>query len=95
MGPSGRSGAGSGLEGLERDLSGTRERLGATLEALRRELSPGRVAERAVSRTRESGVGAFGRNLAGTMRGRPVPVALLGIGLVWLALTDRRSAGRR
>jgi Protein of unknown function (DUF3618) len=93
--PSERSGEGSGLEEIERDLSGTRARLGVTLEALRRELSPGRVAERAVSRAKGSGVGEFGRNLAGTVRGHPVPVALLGLGLAWLVLSDRRGRDER
>ena len=95
MGPSERSTEGSGLEGIERDLSRTRARLGATLDALRRELAPGRVADLAVSRATGSGVGAFGRDLAGTVRDRPVPVALLAVGLAWLALADRRGARRR
>jgi Protein of unknown function (DUF3618) len=93
--PSERSTEGSEFEGLERDLSRTRARLGATLDALRRELAPGRVADLAVSRAKGSGVGAFGRNLAGAVHGHPVPVAFLGIGLAWLMLADRRGRGER
>jgi hypothetical protein len=47
-------------------------------------------------RRREGGGAEFGRNLAGTVRGNPVPVALLGIGLAWLMLADWRGPdGRR
>jgi Protein of unknown function (DUF3618) len=90
-----RSAAGSDVERIERDLSGTRARLDATVDALRRRLAPGEMADRAIAYARGSGGGAFGRNLAGTVRGRPVPVALLGAGIAWLMLADWRSGRRR
>ena len=83
------------MERIERDLSGTRARLDATIDALRRRLAPGEMADRAVAYARGSGGGAFGRNLAGTVRGPPVPVALLGVGLAWLMLADWRGRDER
>ena len=90
-----RGAEGSDVERIERDLSGTRARLGAIIDALRRRLAPGEVADRAIAYAKGSGGGAFGRNLAGTVRDRPVPVALLGAGIAWLMLTDWRSGRRR
>jgi hypothetical protein len=91
-----RSAKGAGLEEIERDLSGTRARLGATADALRRKLVPGAMADRAVSYAKGTGGAEFGRNLAGTVRGTPVPVVLLGVGLAWLMLADWRGRdGRR
>ena len=84
------------LEEIERDLSGTRARLGATADALRRKLAPGGMADRAISYAKGTGGAEFGRNFASTVRGTPVPVALLGIGLAWLMLADWRGRdGRR
>ena len=90
-----RSADGSGLEGIERDLSGTRARLGGTIDALRQKLAPGGMADRAISHARETGSAEFGRDLVSTVRGNPVPVALLGVGLAWLMLADWRGRGGR
>ena len=95
MSQSERSAEGSGVEEIERDLSGTRARLDTTIDALRRRLAPGEMADRAIAYAGGSGGGAFGRNLVGTVRGHPVPVALLGLGLAWLMLADRRGRGER
>jgi hypothetical protein len=90
-----RSAEGSGLEEIERDLSGTRARLGATIDVLRQKLAPGEMTDRAVAYAKGTGGGAFGRNLAGTVRGHPVPVALIAVGLAWLMLADRRGRDER
>jgi Protein of unknown function (DUF3618) len=90
-----RSAAGSGLEKIERDLSGTRARLDATIDALRQKLSPGEMVDRAISSAKETGGSAFGRNLVSTVRANPVPVALVGIGLAWLMLSDRGGRDER
>ena len=78
MNRDGRSAAGPDVERIERDLSETRARLDATVDALRRRLAPGEVADRAVAYARESGAGAFGRNLAGRVSGRPGTIARSG-----------------
>ena len=95
MSPSERRAEGPGLEEIERDLSGTRARLDATVDALRRKLSPGEMVDRAISSAKETGGGAFGRNLVGTVRGHPVPVALIAVGLAWLMLSDWRGRDER
>ena len=96
MSRSARSAGGSQLERIEHDLSGTRAHLDVTIDALRRKLAPGEMVDRAISSAKETGGGAFGRNLAGTVRGHPVPVALIGVGLAWLMLSDwRRRDARR
>src|SRR5436305_2044306 len=72
-----------------------KEGQGATIDARRRRLPPGEMADRPIADARGSGGGAFGRNRAGTVRGRPVPVALLGAGIAWLMLAGWRSRRRR
>ena len=95
MSPFERSAGGSQLEEIERDLSGTRARLDATVDALRRKLSPGEMVDRAIASAKETGGGAFGRNLVGTVRAHPVPVVLIGMGLAWLMLVDWRGRDER
>jgi hypothetical protein len=55
-----RGAEGSDVERIEHDLSGTRARLGATIDALRRRLAPGEVADRAIAYAKGSGGGAAG-----------------------------------
>jgi Protein of unknown function (DUF3618) len=90
-----RSAGGSQLERIEHDLSGTRARLDATIGALRQKLSPGEMVDQAISSVKETGGGAFGRNLVSTVRANPVPVALVAVGLAWLMLSDWRGRDER
>ncbi|MEO8715593.1 MAG: DUF3618 domain-containing protein [Acetobacteraceae bacterium] len=76
-------------DAIERDLNSTRARLDSRLSELASRLSPGQILDEGLDllRTRE-GVD-FTRNLSGAVRERPIPVALVGVGLAWLMATPR------
>ncbi|MEK0084440.1 DUF3618 domain-containing protein [Benzoatithermus flavus] len=76
---------------IERDLEHTRSRLDATIDALQQKLSPGQMVDEAFAWFREGGGAEFGRNLARTVRDHPMPVALIGVGLAWLAVSSARE----
>ncbi|MCB2054791.1 MAG: DUF3618 domain-containing protein [Geminicoccaceae bacterium] len=82
-------------EEIERDLASTRARMDRTLTDLEQKLSPGQLVDQTMAYLREGGYGenvkAFGTNLSRQMRDNPLPVALVGIGLTWLAMGQRQS----
>lgn len=69
---------------IQRELDATRREMSDTLHAIERELSSGQLMSRAFEMFR-SGPGRFSQNLSQTVVNNPVPVALIGIGLLWLA----------
>ena len=73
---------------IERDLASTRARLDERLDSLQERLSPGQMVDEAMGYLRRTGAtdqaGEFGRNMARTARDNPIPLALVGVGLVWL-----------
>ena len=75
-------------EHIESDLEHTRSRLDSRLTELGERLSPGQLLDEAMQYFRTSQGAAFASNLGETVRERPVPAALAGIGLAWLAATD-------
>ena len=77
-------------EQLEREAQATRARIEQTLAELRTRISPGQIVEEAVDYARDSGGGDFVRNLSRQVADNPVPVALMGAGLVWLMMAPRR-----
>jgi hypothetical protein len=79
---------------MEREVQQSRAELEETLEAIQERLSPGQMFEQAVDYMRSSNGNDFLRNLGTMVRDNPVPVALVGTGLVWLMLSSSRS-GRR
>ena len=88
---------------IEREVEGTRARLTGTIEELRDRVSPGQIFEQGVDWLRGSGGNEFLGNLGRALRDNPMPVALIGAGIAWLALSgdkgegrgDRRDADRR
>jgi hypothetical protein len=78
---------------IERDLARTRARLDATIDALQEKLSPGQMVDQAVSYLKDTGGGEFGRNLMVSVRDNPIPVALVGIGLAWLMVSNAARGG--
>jgi len=77
-------------EQIEDDIEHTRAELGETLDAIERRLSPSQLVDQATDFF-FSGPGEFGNNLARQIRENPIPVALIGIGLVWLMLSSQRQ----
>ena len=82
-------------EVIERDLQQTRSRLDSRLSELGKRLSPGQIVDEGLEllRTRE-GID-FTRNLGVAVRERPIPVALVGIGLAWLMSGARDPTAHR
>lgn len=85
-------------EEIRRDIEGTRADMHETVDALERKLSPGQIMDRAWDRAG----GASGSALSGAanvVRDHPVPLALMGLGVAWLAVerttgSDSRSGDR-
>ena len=76
---------------VERDVEDTRARLTGTLEQLRDRASPGQLFEQALDYAKRSGGTDFARNLAASVRDNPLPLLLIGAGVGWLMLSDRRG----
>jgi hypothetical protein len=79
---------------IENDITETRAELGEILDALERKLAPRHLLERGVDmlKNRMSGDDS---GLAGTLRGHPVPLALIGLGIGWMLMSasSRSQAG--
>lgn len=70
---------------IENDIEDTRRELDSTLDALEQKLSPGRLLDQALGMVREGS--ADGSNAAlNAVRNHPVPFAMMGLGLGWLAV---------
>ncbi len=80
---------------IERDLQTTRSRLDSRLSELAKRLSPGQMLDEGLDllKTRE-GID-FTRNLGSAARERPIPVALVSIGLAWLMSGARDPMAHR
>jgi ElaB/YqjD/DUF883 family membrane-anchored ribosome-binding protein len=78
---------------IENDIERTRAEVSSTIDAIQSKLTPGELMDQAIQYLRNSGGGDFGRNLGRTVRDNPVPVALIGVGIAWLAMggTRRRT----
>ena len=77
---------------IEEDITRTRARLSATVEALERELSPPRLIEKSVEMLRTSLEASPGPRRE-QVRAYAIPLALIATGLGWLFVL-RRSANR-
>jgi len=69
---------------IERALAETRARLDSHLDELTSRLSPGQLLDDGLDYLRRGQGAQFVRNLGCQLRDNPLPVALVGIGLVWL-----------
>ena len=83
---------------LEHEAEETRARLEQTLGELRARMSPGQLMDQATDYFRHNSGRAFVSNLRDEVVHNPVPVALIGAGIAWLALSGtmgrRRNGGR-
>jgi hypothetical protein len=68
---------------IQRDIERTRAEMSDTVDALERKLSPGELLDELWGRV---GGGQTGANVGETIRDHPVPLALMGLGLGWLAI---------
>jgi hypothetical protein len=84
-------------ERLEREAEHTRAELEQTLGELRARMSPGQLMNQAGDYFRSSSGRAYLHNLREEVIHNPVPIALVGAGIAWLALSGvigRRGNGR-
>ena len=83
---------------LERETEATRAQLEQTLGELRARMSPGQLVDQATDYFRNSNGRVFLNNLRDEVVYNPLPVALIGAGIAWLALSGamgkRRGNGR-
>ena len=80
-------------ERLERETERTRAEVEHTLAELRGRMSPGQIAERATDYLRGSDGRALVHNLRRQVVENPLPAALIGAGIAWLAIST--TIGRR
>jgi hypothetical protein len=79
------------LNELTAEIEKTRAHLEDTLDALQQRVSPDRMVEQFSEflTPARDGTSRFARNLGRAVQDNPVPAALVGIGLGWLALSGR------
>jgi hypothetical protein len=94
---------------IRADIARTRERLGATVEALGAQLNPSNLKQRVKDSVREATIGKVqhmasntteritetGRGLAQVIRDNPLPAAVAAAGLGWLILSSRDQRDTR
>src|SRR3954452_4561438 len=94
-------------ERIVTEIEITRVDMGATIDEIGHRLQPQTIADEARDKIREATVGRVerivddagqtatqtGNNLVSTIRQNPVPAALAGIGIGWLAMRMRSSSG--
>ena len=78
---------------IEREVEDTRARLAGTLGEIRDRASPGQLFEQVLDYAKQSGGADFARNLGASVRDNPMPLLLIGAGIGWLMLSDRREGG--
>lgn len=71
---------------LEREAEMTRARIADTAEELRARMTPGQMIDELTSSLRTGDGAAAINNLKTQVRDNPLPLALVGVGLAWLAL---------
>ncbi len=79
---------------VEREAAEERSRLAETARALKRKLSIGSIIDEIVGAGSRHGA-QIGRTVGHTVRKHPVPMTLIGAGLVWLLVSGTRSEGER
>lgn len=79
---------------IERELAETRARLDTHLEELTGRLSPGQLLDDGLNSLRRGQGAEFARNLGAELRDNSLPVALTGVGLVWLMATSALTWNR-
>jgi Protein of unknown function (DUF3618) len=77
---------------LEREAELVRYQLSETLEELRGRMTPGRVVDQMIDYTRDGPAAEFLRNLGRDVRDNPMPLVLIGIGIVWLLVASNRAS---
>lgn len=75
-------------ETLEREIDQQRNSINHIVDSLEKRFTPGQLFDQAMAYTRSNG-GEFFQNLGNVVKNNPMPVVLAGIGLAWLAASDK------
>ncbi|QKT03999.1 DUF3618 domain-containing protein [Ectothiorhodospiraceae bacterium 2226] len=86
------NGNGRSAAEIEAEISHTRAEMHETLDAIQRKLSPGQVLDEALHYLRD-GPGDYFTQLGESVKRNPLPVAMLGLSMGWLALASRADQG--
>jgi hypothetical protein len=81
----------SSSERLEREVEQCRAQISGSLDELRARMTPGQVIDQLVGYARDASGGMFFRNLQRQVVDNPIPAAMIGVGLAWLAVATRRN----
>lgn len=76
-------------EDLEREIDAKRASISNLVDSLESRFTPGQLFDQALSYTKGNG-GEFFQNLGTTLKNNPVPTALTGVGLAWLAMNQNK-----
>lgn len=79
------------VSSVEHEVEQTRSQVSATLDELRHKMAPGAVVDSMVGYASENGGADFLRTLGNQVKANPLPVALIGAGIAWLAMSSNRS----
>lgn len=78
---------------IQADIERRRSDLDRTLTLLEGRLQPRRLVDQGIDYLRDHGASEYLSNLGRATREQPLPLALVGVGLAWLMMTNGRSAG--
>lgn len=81
-----------GTDTIEENIRATRQDIDDKVERIRERLSPGDLVDSVVHFARSNG-GAIAGGVGRTLRDHPIPVAMIGAGVVWLALSSYYQSG--
>lgn len=77
-----------GTDTIEDDIHATREGIGDKMDRLQERLSPSDMFESVIDFARSNG-GAIASGVSNTVREHPLPITMIGAGVLWLALASR------
>ena len=77
-------------EQIQADIQRTRADLDRTLTQLERRLEPRRLMDQGIDFLRDNGAREYFSNLGQAAKDQPLPIALVGVGLAWMMMTNGR-----
>lgn len=83
---------------IERDMERTRAHIDRTIDEIQDRLSPGQLLDEGLRYLRsgpQDYFSTFGSNLGHSIRDNPLPVALIGLGVAWLAMGQNNGQASR
>lgn len=76
---------------IQADIERTRSDLDRTLAAIERRLEPGQLMEDGLHYLRNNGATEYVANLGTAAKADPIPLALVGVGIAWLMMSNGRN----